>query len=206
MARANLNIDAQINDQFILAQDSKNVRILKIKILGENLTLDNVILKSNTAEDDFNTILIEYLERDHAAFILFCLTDDINSTSASAVQIDHQDWLLIAWVPDTCRVRDKMLYSSSREDLKKSLGLSYFKAEYSPNQHSDICWSLFQSSIDKQFDVDILTESERLLLEEKQLVSDDDDGGGGNNSEVNADDSAVIDDDMISALSISWVL
>jgi len=197
MARANLNIDAQINDQFILAQDAKNVRILKIKILGENLSLDSVILKSNTAEVDFNTILIECLEQDNASFILFCLSDDVHSSSASAMQIDHQDWLLIAWVPDTCRVRDKMLYSSSREDLKKSLGLSYFKAEYSPNQHSDISWSLFQSSIDKQFDIDILTESERLLLEEKQLVSwltDD--------SEVLVDDSAVNDDDTIYAISL----
>jgi hypothetical protein len=44
-------------------------------------------------------------------------------------------WVLIAWVPDNARVRDKMLYSSSRDDLKRALGLGYFRGEFYANAH-----------------------------------------------------------------------
>jgi len=36
------------------------------------------------------------------------------------------EWMLIAYVPDGSTVKDRMLYASTRDSLKKQLGKSYF--------------------------------------------------------------------------------
>ncbi|CAM9837470.1 unnamed protein product, partial [Phaeothamnion confervicola] len=46
---------------------------------------------------------------------LFRLGQDGTSSAA-------RKWLLVAYVPDDAPVRQKMLYSSSRQDLKAALG------------------------------------------------------------------------------------
>ena len=38
----------------------------------------------------------------------------------------HLRWVMIAYIPQKTPVRDKMLYSSSRDDLKRGLGASAF--------------------------------------------------------------------------------
>ena len=157
-ARANLNVSPQVTEEFVNAQESRNVRIMKIRIEGENLVLGNVILKEQSAAEDFDVLLVSSLEDSEAAFILFCLTDDPQAA---------QNWLMVTWIPDGCRVRDKMLYSSSRDDLKRKIGLGYFKSEYAANYRSDISWSHYLSSLEKETSLDVLTENERLLQEEK---------------------------------------
>ena len=162
MARANLNIQTQINEEFLRAQDSGDVRLLKVKIQDEDLILDGIVNKVGTPSDDFNTVLLDSIADDQALFVLFRASDDSQESSP---------WCMVAWVPDGCRVRDKMLYSSSREDLKRSLGLGFFKSEYAANQRSDLIWSQYQQSLDRNFDANVLTESERLVLEEKVNLS-----------------------------------
>lgn len=161
MARANLNIQTQINEEFLRSHDSNDIRLLKVKIEEENLILDGVVSRAATPAEDFNTILLDSVQDNQASFILYRVADDATESGP---------WVLIAWVPDGCRVRDKMLYSSSKEDLKRSIGLSFFRADYAANQRSDLTWEQFMSSQDRSFDADILTESERLVLEEKVIT------------------------------------
>lgn len=158
MARANLNIHTQINEEFLRAHDCGDIRLLKVKIQDEELILDGVVNKVGSAAEDFNSVLLDSLEDNQALFVLFRISDEPKESTA---------WTMIAWVPDMCRVRDKMLYSSSREDLKRSLGLGFFRSEYAANQRSDLTWAQYQQSLDRNFDADVLTESERLVLEEK---------------------------------------
>lgn len=158
MARANLNIQQNVIDRFLAAQESRITRVLKIKIHEEDLVLDNFLERQNSAADDFNDLLPTILLSNEACFVLFCLTDDDNIALT---------WLLVAWVPDGCRVRDKMLYSSSREDLKRRLGLGYFKADYGISLREEVNWDLYQASTSRIVDQEILTETERLVMEEK---------------------------------------
>lgn len=158
MARANLNIHTQITEEFLRSHESRDVRLLKIKIQDEDLVLDGVVNKVGTAEQDFSTILLDSVDDKQALFVLFNVSDETN---------DKSPWLMIAWVPDGCRVRDKMLYSSSREDLKRTIGLGFFQAEYAANQRSDLTWKQYKNSLNKTVNADILTETERLVMEEK---------------------------------------
>lgn len=161
MARANLTISNEITEAFLQAQESRSVRILKIKIEGESMKLDGQLNAVGGPKADFDSILRDSLNETEALFLIFSLAD---------APSDPQSWLLVCWVPDGCKVRDKMLYSSSREDLKRTLGLGYFAAEYSANLKSDMTWDLYQLSQNRDFGTDILTDTERLVLEEKALT------------------------------------
>lgn len=161
MARANLHILSEVKERFLQAQEERNVRILKLKIQGEDIIVDQAIERVGLAQEDFDTLLQRNLVENQASFALFCLTDD---------PVDTLSWVLIAWVPEGCRVRDKMLYSSSREDLRMNIGLGYFKGDYPANQYSDLVWTTYLESQNKEFTADVLTETERLVLEEKVMT------------------------------------
>eukprot|EP01031_Cornospumella_fuschlensis_P028284 gene28284-34152_t len=162
MARANLLVDEQVNEKFLAAQESRSVRLILLKIVNESIVFHDELSKQSDAAEDFNTILPSAFVANEASFGLFNVVDDVTAPQA---------WCLVVWIPEECRVRDKMLYSSSREDLRKKLGLGYFKADYPANQYEDLTWDQYQSSLDKNFDIDVLTENERLVLEEKVLAS-----------------------------------
>ncbi|RYH02966.1 hypothetical protein EON65_47440 [archaeon] len=158
MARANLLVDEQVTERFLAAQDSRSVRLMLLKIVEESIVFHDEVAKEADAAEDFNTILARTFVANEAVFGLFNLVDD---------PIAAQSWCLVVWIPEECRVRDKMLYSSSREDLRKKLGLGYFKSDYPANQYEDLTWDQYQSTLDKNFDIDVLTDTERLVLEEK---------------------------------------
>lgn len=159
-ARANLNVDPSVQEAFLRGQETKDVRIFKIKIVDESLVIDTSIPKADSASKDFDTLLLNSLVVNEAALFLFCLTDNA---------VDVSKWLLVAWIPEGCRVRDKMLYSSSKDDLKRTLGYGYFENEYAANEKADISWSQYQSSLQKGFDATLLSEAEKLNLEERTL-------------------------------------
>lgn len=163
MAKANLHISPEVEASFIAAQDESSViRILKVAIDRETLVLAASVDSVGGPAEDFDTVLPSVLSETEASLILYSLDN---------AGIKGRKWLLLAWVPDGCRVRDKMLYSSSREDLKRSLGLGYFSAEYAANQLSDVRWVHFQAYIKKDGSTDhLLSEAERLVEEEKSLV------------------------------------
>jgi hypothetical protein len=63
-----------------------------------------------------------------------------------------------------------MLYSSSREDLKRSLGLGYFVGEYYANTRADMTWDQFLEYISRERTDGPLSAKEQLILEEKVLT------------------------------------
>jgi cofilin len=52
---------------------------------------------------------------------------------------EHNKLCFIVWSPDTATVKQKMLYSSSKDALKKALGDGIAK-EVQANDHSDLAW------------------------------------------------------------------
>lgn len=71
--------------------------------------------RSGDLMNDFGNIK-GYVEDNVPAYLLVRL-----DTTASS------DWLAISYVPDTAKVRDKMLYASTQSALKKALGDYRFK-------------------------------------------------------------------------------
>ncbi|KAH9063356.1 actin depolymerizing protein [Lactarius vividus] len=103
----------ELASTFADAVSSKNVRFLKISILNEALVSDTTLPPSSTLENDLNS-LQSLLDDNIPAYVLVRLDDPPSA------------WLAIHYVPDTAKVRDKMLYASTRNTLTKSLGAALF--------------------------------------------------------------------------------
>lgn len=157
MARANLIVQTEVTEAFTRAQEQRNVRLFKVTIDQERLCLQQTINSVGSVEEDFSLIISEsLLEQSEAAFLLYCL-DDLSTNTTEGLL-----WLLITWIPDGCRVRDKMLYSSSIRDLKSTLGIGFFKShDYAVSIVDDLSWKQYQESINREVNDEILTEKER---------------------------------------------
>jgi hypothetical protein len=88
---------------------------------------------ARSVEADFDS-LRQYIPADEPSVFLFCLDHTVAS----------KQWILVSWSPDNSQVRLKMLYASSREDIKRNLGPNYFVGEYYANSVDDIAWSGYQ--------------------------------------------------------------
>lgn len=119
MARAQLLMSAELERAFSDAQRG-DVRFVKISIDDEAFVLSATGAASADVRQDAENLVATHLPSEHAAFVLFCL--DVN--------VPALRWVLLAFVPESVSVRDKMLYSSSRESLKKQLGMNYFVGEF----------------------------------------------------------------------------
>lgn len=164
MARANLSVNAAISEAFVAANSiDSSIRLLKVSIehSTESLILNSVFNKVGSRSDDFDNIIKTVVTENEASLLLFNLNDGQNSN----------EWGLLAWIPDLCRVRDKMLYASSREDLKRTLGIGYFVSEYYISNILELNWVAYQDSTKKgNSDKNILSTKEQLILEEKSLT------------------------------------
>lgn len=162
MARAYLDVDVSLREAFLSSQDDRGVRWVCGRIEGEVVLLSATGPRVGSAGEDFESLrTVAQLEDDAPAFVLFARDEE----DAAA-----RSWMLVAWVPDSAAPRLKMLYSSSREDLKSGLGSGYFLyKDYCANSASDLAWASVEHG---EASVSALTETEVLLNEEKKLEKD----------------------------------
>jgi len=160
MAKATLQVSSEAREAFQVAQNG-GIRTLIFGIEGESINLIDQIPPQGNDEEDFNA-LSQHLEDSQARFVLF-RTDDSTSNAAP--------WALIAFVPEIARVRDKMLYSASRDHLKRVLGQGFFQADYPANEKHDLQYGHFLASRSKREGAP-LTESEILRKEEDAMEKD----------------------------------
>ncbi|GMH92489.1 hypothetical protein TrVE_jg6734 [Triparma verrucosa] len=154
---ANLQIEPAVTQAFA----AMDARALHLAISGESIVLEKTLGSlSNDTSSEFDALQTQ-VSTDEAKFILFNLGSPVNK------------WLLVAWVPDMAQVRSKMLYSSSKDHVKKTLGLTSFKGDYYANDVADLKWDSYSASLVK---VVSLNEREEVLEQEKQDKIAD--GGG----------------------------
>ena len=80
-ARANLTLDETLKAAFISAQESRLIRIIKVQIVAEVLTLHSTIQRVSTSRHDFDLVLAPSLASNEAIFVLFCTTEEIAETN-----------------------------------------------------------------------------------------------------------------------------
>ncbi|KAI0065422.1 actin depolymerizing protein [Artomyces pyxidatus] len=112
-ATSGIAISEQLSSAFSEAVALQNVRFLKISIRNESLVPENTLPPSGSLESDLNE-LQTLLEDNVPAYVLVRLDDPPTS------------WLAVHYVPDSAKVRDKMLYASTRNTLTKGLGSAAF--------------------------------------------------------------------------------
>ncbi|KAI8995171.1 hypothetical protein BC832DRAFT_535981 [Gaertneriomyces semiglobifer] len=135
-----------------------NQRALKVAIDNETqLVVADVMAVAGTWEDDFNRIS-DWLENDKPSFILF--------------KRDGGDWILGQYVPENARIRDKMLYASSKATLLKELGTSRFVDTVYGTTKDEFTWQGYQRHLTHKEAEAPLTEREVEMLAVKQAEND----------------------------------
>ncbi|KAA1471077.1 actin depolymerizing protein [Dentipellis sp. KUC8613] len=112
-ATSGIGLSEELVSDFSRAVTSRDVRFLKISIRNETLVSDGTFPSQASLESDLaklNTLL----EDNIPAYVLVRLDDP------------PTEWLSVHYVPDTAKVRDKMLYASTRNTLTKGLGSTHF--------------------------------------------------------------------------------
>jgi len=75
--------------------------------------------------------------------------------------MEAYEWVLIAFVPDGSSVRERMLYASSRDNLRKQLGYNYFGEDLYGSQPDEMTYTAFEEFRKRKIvDNSILTASE----------------------------------------------
>ncbi|KAJ7632156.1 hypothetical protein FB45DRAFT_911660 [Roridomyces roridus] len=106
-------VSPELTAEFARACDEKQTRFIKVSIEKESLVHELSVPLRGSFQEDFAQ-LNEILQDDAPAYIMAKLDDP------------PAEWLAIYYVPDTAKVRDKMLYASSRASLLKTLGSTLF--------------------------------------------------------------------------------
>ncbi|KAI9057859.1 actin depolymerizing protein [Trametes sanguinea] len=112
-APTGIEVSPELSAAFSEAVESRNTRFLKISIENESLVPSHSVAPSGTLEEDLDK-LTDILEDNVPAYVLVRLDDP------------PTEWLAVYYVPDTAKVRDKMLYAATRNTLTKSLGSAHF--------------------------------------------------------------------------------
>jgi len=89
---------------------------VKAKIVDEAVIPVKSQPIGSTWEKDFNGLQAE-LQANIPCYIFYRLDSQ---------NMNGYNWVLFSYVPDGSTVRDRMLYASSRDTVKRQLGLSYF--------------------------------------------------------------------------------
>ncbi|CEP17458.1 hypothetical protein [Parasitella parasitica] len=133
--QSGIQVSEELSSIFSDAVSSGNVRLLRVSIENESLipngstevrgdfesgTKNSVFSKgslrpTNFLEHvDYEQYIDQYLETSTPSYI-FVRLDEKNSSG-------EYQWLFLCYVPDNAKVRDKMLYASTRATLTKELG------------------------------------------------------------------------------------
>ncbi|TFK55162.1 actin depolymerizing protein [Heliocybe sulcata] len=124
-ATSGIGVSQDLRDVYSAAVDSRNVRFIKISIQNETLVHDTSYVVQGSLEEDLS-ILQNALDENTPAYVLARLDDPAT------------EWLAIFYVPDSAKVRDKMLYASTRNSLTKSLGSTSFTDSLFATSKSDV--------------------------------------------------------------------
>lgn len=98
------------------------------------LTLSTTHDVTNDWEKDYEKFVEPLIEENTPCYIFFRL--DKKSSIG-------YEWLLISYTPDTAKIREKMLYASTKATMKKEFGSPHIKEEYHATSQVNIITHLF---------------------------------------------------------------
>ncbi|ESN94525.1 hypothetical protein HELRODRAFT_107800 [Helobdella robusta] len=105
---------------FFACSKDGNVRLIQIAIQEEQLVLESSFEPKGTWQDDWDSLVLPLLKKDHPTYIMFRLDEQTSS---------GYQWIFISYSPDHSPVRQKMLYAATKATLRNEFGSSQIKDE-----------------------------------------------------------------------------
>jgi twinfilin-like protein len=151
-------VSKSLSDTFGAALTSEQTRFVKAQIVNDEIVPTASCPIGGDYEEDLDKIP-SYLDPTDPCYILFRL-DEKNA---------HGNlWVMMCYVPDKAKVREKMTYASSRSNLKKQLGGTYFSSEIFGTVGGDFNKQGYKAFVAMQKSETPLTWTERQSIQEKE--------------------------------------
>uniref|UniRef100_A0A914W446 Twinfilin n=2 Tax=Plectus sambesii TaxID=2011161 RepID=A0A914W446_9BILA len=132
-----------------------NVRVVKVVVKNEELTLNFHEAVSGDWERDFQRSLPHCLDAYEPCYVLFRL--DARGSYG-------YEWLLISFADDSAPIRDKMLLAATRATLKAEFGQCYIRQEYHATSKEDCSLEGYRTWMKRKSGPAPLTDVERELV------------------------------------------
>jgi len=132
----------ELESKFADARTKGGIRFIQVLIQGEFLISGVSQSIGDSLENDWKH-LEDQLQPKKPSYFL--------------VRLDSQndlgyEWLLVSYVPDGSPVKERMLYASTRDPLRKQLGKSYFRDTMHGSSSNEFTWEGYQEFV-KRFEV-----------------------------------------------------
>ncbi|KAF8163181.1 hypothetical protein B0H34DRAFT_311846 [Crassisporium funariophilum] len=135
-ALSGITVSSDLASKFAAAVEEKSTRFLIVSIQNELLVHDRSVPIMHSFEEDLGILQDEScLHNDSPAYIL------------AKLDTPSSDWMTIFYVPDSAKVRDKMLYASTRLLLLKSLGSTLFSGSIFATTKDDFTAEAYASHL-----------------------------------------------------------
>lgn len=146
-------VSSSLKETFGRALNGNDIRLIKSQIENEEIIEITSLGSQGSGEDDLS-LVSDLLEKEKPCYILY------------RFELSSPSWILFCYVPDKAKVKEKMLYASSRSNLKQQLGLNYFVDEVFGTTTSDFTLEGYRHhTISKKTEAP-LTEQEQLKKNE----------------------------------------
>ncbi|KAL0073122.1 hypothetical protein J3Q64DRAFT_1735335 [Phycomyces blakesleeanus] len=156
--QSGIKVSEELAQTFSNAVSGGETRVIRISIIKESLEQTGTSPVEGSLEQDFVKVG-KLLEDSQPSFILVRLDE-------KAPTGEHK-WLFMSYVPDNAKVRDKMLYASTRATLIKELGDYRFTETMYGTQENEFTIDSFKKHIAHKAADKPLTRRERELAEVK---------------------------------------
>jgi len=151
-------VSKSLTETFGDALTSNKTRFVKVQIKNDELVPTGTCPLGDNQDEDLDKIAT-YLDAAEPSFILFRL-DEKNA---------HGNvWVMMCYVPDKAKVREKMTYASTRSNLRKQLGSTYFSTEIFGTVVGDFNRQGYKQFVAMQKSDNPLTWNERQSIQEKE--------------------------------------
>lgn len=141
-------VSAALSEAFAAAQGS-STRLIKVEIQDDELKAVHQAEGKGAWHDDL-AMVSPLCEKDVPCYILFQKQTDSGSNT----------WVMFTYVPDTAKVKPKMLYASTRAPLKMQLGSNNFENDIYGTEPDDFTPAGYDHFIESQKAEAPLTDAE----------------------------------------------
>jgi len=161
--QSGISVSKELDASFGDARTQGKVRWVKAQIKDESVVFVKTHPLGASVQADFGSLKSEMLPKI-PCYILYRLDTQANN---------NFQWILLAYVPDGSTVRERMLYASTRDTIKRQLGLTYFVEDLHGSTPEEFTYDAFQDHQKKKILSDVpLTSSELQTRSERTAEVD----------------------------------
>jgi len=137
-----------------------HIRVVTVVIENETLIAKGEHRAEHGFNEDFDRMIPPLVEKNRPAYY-FVRLDTIS-------EISGHNWLLIVYIPDEAKVRERMLYASTVATLKREFGLTYISQEIRTSSAEEMTSHSFHQHLRTQAAPPPRTIREEEMFEIKQ--------------------------------------